>query len=153
MKVISDIENIEVDIFSETGEIPAYKHEGDAGMDVKSTIQTILNPGSTQAIKTGLYFNIPAGFEFQVRPRSGLAINHGITVLNSPGTIDATYKGELQVILHNSGPLAFNIHPGDRIAQIVLKRVPVVNWNVLKSKADLETSSRGEGKFGSTGKN
>lgn len=153
MSIISDVEYIGVDIFSETGEVPIYKHDGDAGMDVKSVVQTILSPGSTQAIKTGLYFNIPHGFEFQVRPRSGLAVNHGITVLNSPGTIDATYKGELQVILHNSGPLAFNVHPGDRIAQIVLKRVPCVTWNVLKSKDELQASSRGEGKFGSTGKN
>lgn len=147
------MEHVEVDIFSESGEIPVYKHEGDAGMDVKSIVSTILTPGSREAIKTGLYFNIPEGFEFQVRPRSGLAVNHGITVLNSPGTIDATYKGELQVILHNSSTLDFRIQPGDRIAQIVLKRVPFVEWKVLKSKAELEASSRGEGKFGSTGKN
>ena len=147
-------EEIEVGIFSETGDIPEYKHIGDAGMDVKSAAETLyVAPTQTVAIPTGLFFNIPAGFELQVRPRSGLAVKNSITVPNSPGTIDSCYKGELNVVLHNAGVNPFRVSKGDRIAQIVLKRVPTIKWNVLKSKEELEQSSRGDGKFGSTGKN
>jgi dUTP pyrophosphatase len=130
--------------------IPVYASDLAAGADVKACISApiILEPQATLLVPTGLRFAIPEGFEIQVRPRSGLALKHGITVLNSPGTIDSDYRGEIGVILINHGNKAFEILPGMRIAQIVL--APVAKARFIVS-ASLMATSRGEGGFGHTG--
>ncbi|MEM1251050.1 MAG: dUTP diphosphatase [Cyanobacteria bacterium P01_H01_bin.21] len=129
--------------------IPSYAHPGDAGADLVAVQPHTLNPGQHLAIPTGLSAEIPQGYEMQVRPRSSLALNHGITVLNTPGTVDAGYRGEIKVILINLGQSVFEISPGQRIAQIVIAPVLRANFVVAES---LNPSSRGEGGFGSTGK-
>jgi dUTP pyrophosphatase len=103
--------------------LPQYETGGSAGLDVRSAENVTIAPGSSQLIKTGLFIEIPYGYEIQVRPRSGLALKHGITVLNSPGTIDSDYRGEIGVILINHGQSAFEIKSGDRIAQLVMAKV------------------------------
>jgi dUTP pyrophosphatase len=131
-------------------ELPVYSSELAAGADVRAHIgaDIVLQPGCTALIKTGLKFAIPEGFEIQVRPRSGLALKHGVTVLNSPGTIDADYRGELGVILINHGKEPFVVTPGMRIAQLVL--APVVRAEFI-SQESLVHTTRGEGGFGHTG--
>lgn len=129
-------------------ELPAYATEGAAGMDVLSAEDVLLAPGARHAVATGLAVAIPQGYEIQVRPRSGLALKHGVTVPNTPGTIDSDYRGELKVILINHGKVAFEIRRGDRIAQLVL--APVVRASWLKVD-ELDETARGEGGFGSTG--
>jgi dUTP pyrophosphatase len=129
-------------------ELPAYATDGAAGMDVLAAEDVMLDAGARHAVATGLALAIPAGFEMQVRPRSGLALKHGITVPNTPGTIDSDYRGELKVILINHGAAPFEIRRGDRIAQLVL--APVVRANWLKVD-ELDETARGEGGFGSTG--
>lgn len=129
-------------------ELPAYATDGAAGMDVLAAEDVTLPSGGRHAVATGLALAIPAGFEIQVRPRSGLALRHGITVPNTPGTIDSDYRGELKVILINHGDAAFDIRRGDRIAQLVL--APVVRASWLKVE-ELDETARGEGGFGSTG--
>jgi dUTP pyrophosphatase len=129
-------------------DLPAYATEGAAGMDVVSAEDVTLAPGSRHAVATGLSVAIPAGFEIQVRPRSGLALKHGISVPNSPGTVDSDYRGELKVILINLGAEPFSILRGDRVAQLVLAPVTRASW--LKVD-ELEETARGEGGFGSTG--
>jgi len=130
--------------------LPHYASELAAGADVRACIQEpiIIEPGSSALIPTGLRFAIPAGYEIQVRPRSGLALKNQITVLNTPGTIDADYRGEIGVILINHGKNTFIITPGMRIAQIVLARVERANFCLWES---LISTSRGEGGFGHTG--
>lgn len=130
--------------------LPAYAHgpEEDAGLDLRSVEHIALQPGIPQAVPTGLQVEIPPGFEGQVRPRSGLALKHGITVPNSPGTIDPGYRGEVKVILLNLGKEPFAIAPGDRIAQLVVARYEAVVW----AEAELNDSARGEGGFGSSGR-
>ncbi len=129
-------------------ELPAYATDGAAGMDVLSAEDVTLKPGGRHAVATGLAVAIPPGYEIQVRPRSGLALKHGITVPNTPGTIDSDYRGELKVILINLGDADFSILRGDRIAQLVL--APVVRASWLKVD-ELDETVRGEGGFGSTG--
>jgi dUTP pyrophosphatase len=129
-------------------ELPAYATDGAAGMDVLAAEDLTLAPGARHAVATGLAVAIPPGFEIQVRPRSGLALKHGITVPNTPGTIDSDYRGELKVILINHGADAFKIVRGDRIAQLVLAPVTRASW--LKVD-ELDDTARGEGGFGSTG--
>jgi dUTP pyrophosphatase len=129
-------------------ELPAYATEGAAGMDVLSAEDVTLAPGARHAVATGLAVAIPHGFEIQVRPRSGLALKHGVTVPNTPGTIDSDYRGELKVIMINHGDAEFEIRRGDRIAQLVL--APVVQATWLKVD-ELDETARGEGGFGSTG--
>ncbi|MFC0206163.1 dUTP diphosphatase [Novosphingobium soli] len=129
-------------------DLPAYATDGAAGMDAVSAEDVTLAPGARQAVATGLAVAIPPGFEIQVRPRSGLALKHGITVPNTPGTIDSDYRGELKVILINHGAEPFAIRRGDRIAQLVLAPVTRATW--LKVE-ELEATARGEGGFGSTG--
>ena len=129
-------------------ELPAYATEGAAGMDVLAAEDVTLPPGDRYAVATGLALAIPPGFEIQVRPRSGLALKHGITLLNTPGTIDSDYRGELKVILINLGSEAFEVRRGDRIAQLVLAPVTRAAW--LKVD-ELDETQRGEGGFGSTG--
>ena len=128
--------------------LPAYATEGAAGMDVLAAEDVTLQPGARHAVATGLSVGIPPGYEIQVRPRSGLALKHGISVPNAPGTIDSDYRGELKVILINLGASAFEVRRGDRIAQLVL--APVVRASWLKVD-ELDETARGEGGFGSTG--
>ena len=129
-------------------ELPAYATDGAAGMDVLAAEDLSLAPGARHAVATGLALAIPAGFEVQVRPRSGLALKHGITVPNTPGTIDSDYRGELKVILINHGSDPFEIRRGDRIAQLVLAPVTRATWLLSD---ELDETARGEGGFGSTG--
>ena len=130
--------------------LPYYASEAAAGMDVRAEIPQAIKIGPLERVivPTGLFLEIPVGYEVQVRPRSGLAAKHGITVLNSPGTIDADYRGELKVILVNLSNEAFSIEPGERIAQIVLARHEVIEW---EQTDELSESERGAGGFGSTG--
>ena len=128
--------------------LPSYASDGAAGMDVIAAEDVSLTPGARHAVATGLSLAIPGGYEIQVRPRSGLALKHGITVPNTPGTIDSDYRGELKVILINHGTEAFAIRRGDRIAQLVL--APVVQAT-FEEVGELDETSRGAGGFGSTG--
>lgn len=129
--------------------LPLQQSPGASGMDVVASEGLILEPGAWAAVPTGLALEIPLGFEVQVRPRSGLALKYGITVLNAPGTIDADYRGELKVILVNHGKTPYKVKPGDRIAQLVVGEVvPAI---VVEAEA-LGASVRGEGGFGSTGR-
>ncbi|UNC91847.1 dUTP diphosphatase [Candidatus Contubernalis alkaliaceticus] len=130
--------------------LPDYASPGSAGMDLRAALteEFILQPGEYTLVPTGLIIEIPENFEGQVRPRSGLALKHGITLLNSPGTIDSDYRGEVKVILINLGKEPYVIKRGDRIAQLVL--VPVSRAQVVKS-GQLSNTSRGEGGFGHSG--
>lgn len=134
--------------------LPKYETIGSAGMDVRAMLnETVtINPRDRVLIPTGLYVEIPVGYEIQVRPRSGLALKKGITVLNTPGTVDADYRNGIGVILINQGTEPFIVEPGDRIAQLVLNQVPQINWVVVDSQEDLSSTDRGLGGFGSTGK-
>ena len=128
--------------------LPAYATSGAAGMDVVSAEEVTIAPGARHAVATGLAVAIPEGYEIQVRPRSGLALKHGITVPNTPGTIDSDYRGELKVILINLGTEPFAIARGDRVAQLVLAPVVQAAWDEVE---ELDATERGEGGFGSTG--
>ena len=128
--------------------LPAYATPGAAGMDVLAAESVTLTPGGRHAVATGFSVAIPAGYEIQVRPRSGLALKHGISVPNTPGTIDSDYRGELKVILINHGGEPFAIQRGDRIAQLVLAPVTQGAWEEV---AELDGTARGAGGFGSTG--
>jgi len=128
--------------------LPAYATPGAAGMDVVSAEDVTLAPGARHAVATGLSMAIPEGYEIQVRPRSGLALKHGISVPNTPGTIDSDYRGELKVILINLGSEPFEIARGDRVAQLVLAPVVQAAWDEV---AELDATERGIGGFGSTG--
>lgn len=131
-------------------DLPAYATEHSAGMDLAAAVAgpVVLEPGARALIPTGFALALPAGYEAQVRPRSGLALRHGIGVLNSPGTIDADYRGEVGVILINHGDKPFTVERGMRIAQLVVAPYTRVAWNLAES---LEGSARGIGGFGSTG--
>jgi len=128
--------------------LPAYATDGAAGMDIVSAEDVTIASGGRHAVTTGLSVAIPRGFEIQVRPRSGLALKHGITVPNTPGTIDSDYRGELKVILINHGARSFAIERGDRVAQLVLAPVTRAAWVEV---GELDQTERGEGGFGSTG--
>ena len=128
--------------------LPAYATRGAAGMDVLAAEDVSLAPGARHAVSTGFSVAIPEGYEIQVRPRSGLALKHGISVPNTPGTIDSDYRGELKVILINHGDADFAIARGDRIAQLVLAPVTLADWREVEA---LDATERGAGGFGSTG--
>lgn len=128
--------------------LPVYQTVGASGMDLCSVETDTIMPKSLEVIATGLKVEIPEGYEMQIRPRSGLAAKHGITVLNTPGTVDSDYRGEIKVILMNHGSLPFEVVPGMRIAQAVL--VPVVKA-VLSDETSISETARGEGGFGHTG--
>lgn len=130
--------------------LPLYAHDEDSGMDVCAAVgdPVTLNPGERALIPTGLAFAVRPGFEIQVRPRSGLAVKHGVTVLNAPGTIDASYRGEVKVILINHGSEPFVIERGCRIAQLVLAQVTKAELTLVE---ELDETGRGNGGFGSTG--
>lgn len=130
--------------------LPEYATALSAGLDVRACLDEpiTLAPGAFQLVKTGLFVALPEGTELQVRPRSGLAFKHGVTVLNAPGTIDADYRGEIGVLLINHGPQPFRIEHGERIAQLVLARYERVEWKAVE---ELSATVRGEGGFGHTG--
>ena len=132
-------------------ELPTYETIGSAGLDIRAFIEEsiTLKPLERKLIKTGLFLEIPVGYEAQVRPRSGFALKNGVTVLNSPGTIDADYRGEVGVILINLSQENVEIHSGDRIAQLVFAKVEQAEWNEVETLSETE---RGAGGFGSTGK-
>lgn len=130
--------------------LPSYQTSGAAGADICAFLEKeiIIQPGSREIIPTGLCFEIPEGYEIQVRPRSGLAVKYGITCLNTPGTIDSDYRGQVKVILINLGEKPFVVHNGDRIAQLVVAPVLQAEFSVV---SNLSSTSRGIGGFGSTG--
>jgi dUTP pyrophosphatase len=132
-------------------DLPAYETIASAGLDVRAFIEEsiTLKPFERKLVKTGLFLEIPFGYEAQVRPRSGFALKNGVTVLNSPGTIDADYRGEVGVILINLSQENVEIHSGDRIAQLVFAKVEQAEWNEVETLSETE---RGQGGFGSTGK-
>jgi dUTP pyrophosphatase len=131
-------------------DLPAYATLGSSGMDIRASIvePMVLQPAERVLVPTGLFVEIPLGYEIQIRPRSGLAIKQGITCLNTPGTIDADYRGEIKVILINLSNEPQAIHPADRIAQMVVQKVEQVQWVAV---SELSGSDRGSGGFGSTG--
>jgi dUTP pyrophosphatase len=134
---------------SEGMPLPAYETEGAAGMDLRAAEAMTLKPGARCLMPTGLSIALPQGFEAQVRPRSGLAVKHGVTVLNSPGTIDSDYRGEIKVPLINHGQEDFLIARGDRIAQMVIAPVTRIGWTEVEA---LDDTARGSGGFGSSGR-
>lgn len=131
--------------------LPRFESESAAGMDIRAHLEEplCLQRGEWTLVSTGLYIALPQGYEAQVRPRSGLAYKHGVTVLNSPGTIDADYRGEVKVMLINHGKEHFMIEDGERIAQLVVARYQQFDWSEVET---LPETARGEGGFGSTGK-
>ncbi|MEO8823312.1 MAG: dUTP diphosphatase [Ginsengibacter sp.] len=131
--------------------IPEYATEGSAGLDLRAWLPEpiILQPMERRMIPTGLFLEIPESYEVQVRPRSGMAIKHGITCLNSPGTVDSDYRGEIKIILINLSSESHTIHSGDRIAQMVVAKVEKA---ILETVGQLQSTTRGEGGFGHTGK-
>ena len=132
-------------------DLPSYATEYSAGMDLRAALEgpVSLGPLERAMVPTGLHIELPAGFEAQIRPRSGLAAKHGISIVNAPGTIDADYRGEIKVVLVNLSNETFVVNPGERIAQMVVARHEKVEW---ESVSELEESARGEGGFGSTGR-
>ena len=145
--------NISVNIINNSNnDLPAYATDGSAGMDIRANLpaNVRLEPLERSLVPTGLYIELPAGYEAQVRPRSGLALKHGITCLNSPGTIDSDYRGEIKVILVNLSNEVQFINHGDRIAQMIISRVEQADLILVQQ---LNGTIRGEGGFGHTGKN
>ena len=147
---------VEIQKMHEDVVVPQYAKEGDAGMDVRAYVgsreedHVFIRGGDRAIIPTGIKVAIPAGYEIQVRPRSGMTIKRGVTVLNTPGTIDSGYRGEIGVILHNTCHDAIKIYHGERIAQLVLNKVPTIEWAIVD---ELTETDRGTGGFGSTGTN
>lgn len=149
---ICSMSKVKVSIINQSANpLPEYITEGAAGMDIRASLEAEINlsPMERLLIPTGLYMELPQGYEAQIRPRSGLAINQGLTCLNSPGTIDADYRGELKVILINLSQEIQTIRTGDRIAQMVVHKVERIKWKTVKKISDTE---RGKGGFGHTGK-
>jgi dUTP pyrophosphatase len=133
---------------SDAATVPSYAHPGDAGLDLFSAVTASIEPGETKLIGTGISIELPPDTEAQVRPRSGLALKHSITVLNAPGTIDRGYRGEVGVILINHGRARFDVYPGMKIAQMVIARCLTVG---IEEAGELSGTARGQGGFGSTG--
>jgi dUTP pyrophosphatase len=141
-------DQLKVKLIKEDAKLPQYANPGDAGLDLFSVEEKIIKPGEFALIATGICLELPPGTEAQVRPRSGLALKHGVTVLNSPGTIDEGYRGEVKVMLINHGKKEFKVEKHMRIAQMVV--APVTRMNVIEVE-EISDSVRGEGGFGSTG--
>lgn len=141
---------LEIKLVTKSGDKPQYETAGSAGMDLKAMLDepVILHPGERQLIPTGLFIELPEGYEAQVRARSGLAIKHGITLINCVGTIDSDYRGEIKVPLVNLGNEAFEIKDKERIAQMVIAKYEQVTWKIAEN---LSETKRGEGGFGHTG--
>jgi dUTP pyrophosphatase len=133
---------------ADAARLPSYSRLGDAGLDLYAIEPIDLLPGQSALVRTGIAIELPAGHEAQIRPRSGLALKHGITVLNSPGTIDQGYRGEIGIILINHGSQLFRVEPGAKVAQMVIQAVTTVEVEEIE---DLSDSERGAGGFGSTG--
>ena len=151
---MSSVQKVTVRVATARGAaLPEYATPQSAGMDLRAALEgpVVLEPGARMLIPTGLHIELPPGYEAQVRPRSGLAYKHGLTVLNSPGTIDADYRGDIGVILINHGQAAFTIEPGERIAQLVVASYSKVEWAPVQDTAALAVSERGSGGFGHTG--
>ena len=145
---------IDVKIFvGDAWDIPAYQTKGAAGMDLYANNEEsiLIQPGDRKLIGTGIRLQIPEGYEAQIRPRSGLVLKHGLTVLNTPGTIDSDYRGTVGVILYNAGKERFFVNKGDRIAQMVFKAVEKANLVEVQVIEELDDSARGSGGFGHTG--
>lgn len=145
------MEKIKVKVINKSGnDLPEYKTPQSAGMDLRANIDEAitLEPLSRRLVKTGLFIALPEGYEAQIRPRSGLALKHGITVLNTPGTVDADYRGEIMVLLINLSNISFIINPGDRIAQMVIARHEQAEFTLVD---ELDDTERGEGGMGHTG--
>jgi dUTP pyrophosphatase len=142
------VNTLKVKRLSADAVLPAYAHPGDAGLDLYSAVSASLDPGEAKLIGTGISIELPPNAEGNVRPRSGLALKHSVTVLNSPGTIDHGYRGEVGVILINHGRMRFDVHPGMKIAQLVV--APCLTVDVQES-LELSGTVRGQGGFGSTG--
>ena len=148
------VENITVEVRRKPGAedipLPQYMSEHASGMDVRAAVEgpVAIAPGEIKLIPTGLFVAVPPGYEVQVRPRSGLALKHGISVVNSPGTIDSDYRGEVKILMLNVGAEPFTIKRGDRIAQLVISPVVRAEWKLVD---DLSGTERGAGGFGSTG--
>ena len=148
---------VKVKVFNKSkNELPSYATTGSAGIDLVANIngidRQIIYPGKWALVHTGLFVTIPEGYELQVRPRSGLALKKGISVLNTPGTIDSDYRGEVGVIIINHSDEAIAFANGDKIAQAVLKQVDQIEWESVSRFEQLPTTNRGEGGFGSTDK-
>lgn len=144
--------DVNIKVINKSGNaLPTYESAAAAGMDLRAVLDApvILEPMERKLIPTGLFIELPVGFEAQIRPRSGLAYKHGVTVLNTPGTIDADYRGEVKVLLVNLSTEAFTINHGERIAQMVVTMHSQARWVEV---SELENTQRGEGGFGSTGK-
>lgn len=140
---------VEIPLVGDDDRIPQYAQPGDAGADLRSAEALTLPPGGRALVRTGIRFALPTGYAAFVVPRSGLAVRHGVTVLNAPGTIDAGYRGEIKVPLLNTDPTTpFEIEPGDRIAQLIIMPVSTARF---QSVSELDASERGDGGFGSTG--
>lgn len=141
---------IRIQLLNERASLPRYAHgpDEDAGLDLCATDAVVLEPGVPALVPTGLAIELPPGYEAQIRPRSGLALKHAITLPNAPATIDPGYRGEIRVILMNLGREAYHVQPGDRIAQMVIARYEAVEWD----EAGLSESNRGTGGFGSSGR-
>lgn len=145
------MEKIKVKVINKSGnDLPEYKTPQSAGMDLRANIDEAitLEPLSRRLVKTGLFIALPEGYEAQIRPRSGLALKHGITVLNTPGTVDADYRGEIMVLLINLSNISFIINPGDRVAQMVIARHEQAEFTLVD---ELDDTERGEGGMGHTG--
>ena len=140
--------NLKVKKLNPEAILPSYAREGDAGLDLFSVKQMVIEPGKSALVPTGIAIELPSGTEAQVRPRSGLALKHGLSVLNTPGTVDEGYRGEVGVILINHGTSAFTVEPGMKIAQMVVS--PRIQVAVVEV-AELSDTQRGAGGFGSTG--
>ncbi|WP_163338372.1 dUTP diphosphatase [Desulfopila sp. IMCC35008] len=153
---MSHLRNVEVEISwiepqsTRDLHLPAYETSGSAGMDIEAAIQSelIIEPGQIVLIPTGFAVAIPAGYEFQIRPRSGLAVKHGLTIINSPGTIDSDYRGEVKIGLVHLGKEPFRLKRGDRVGQMILAPVVTAKWKNVES---LDETKRGSGGFGHTG--
>ena len=147
-------EIVEVKVYAEGGALPVQATPGAAGWDLKARLMgmaLVITPGDRQFVHTGVWLALPLGYEGQVRSRSGLAKDHGIVVLNAPGTVDSDYRGEVCVVLHNTSRTAYTVRPGQRIAQLVIAPVPRVRIVAVGSVEDLGDTARGDGGFGSTG--
>lgn len=143
-------EKVEVKIKKLTpdAKLPTYAHDTDAGADVYSSESVTLNPYETKLIGTGIATAIPKGYEISIRPRSGLSLKSPLRIANSPATIDSLYRGEIKIIMTNTGSSPFSIEKGDRIAQMIISPVPMIQWNEVE---ELDSTERGSGGFGSTG--
>ncbi|MFA6888246.1 MAG: dUTP diphosphatase [Candidatus Woesearchaeota archaeon] len=139
---------VEIVKLDKTLPTPFYAHHGDAGMDLYSAVELVLNPGERAIVPTGLKIAIPYGFEVQIRPRSGLAAKHGISIVNAPGTIDHQYRGELGIIMINHGKDPFPVKKGERVAQMIFNKI---EFAYLEEVEELSSTERGLGGFGSTG--